>query len=758
MEPEGSAVLDWYSTLQHVDVGVVVQDPTHRIVFANAKATSMLGVSPSEFQARRTNDELWDVIDVNGAPVAPDEHPGPTALRIGKAVRDRILGVRRGDGTERVWIQVSAIPECDAAGAMQRVHITFSDVSATQQAFLSQEAEYQAVIRSMSEGVVVHEMDGRIRSANPSAERVLGLTLDEMTGRTPMSPGWQLTDEDGVPVAPDSVPREVTARTGLPTQRVLGVRRGNGERAWLEVRADPLRQPGSDALHGVVATFADITAERDAIVALQQSRQQVQRVLDAVPGVVYQYLADGSPAGRMTFVAGQAQELFGIAASELVGSLQRMPAIFADDGFPRLQRAIRHAVETRSAVDIECRADHPERGEQWIRIYGLPTETAEGLLFTGVMLDVTAQHRLADALRRTQRREAMADMAGGIAHNFNNMLAVILPNIQLAREDVQGDAAAHLDDAERAALNAADLVRRMLALGRAEQTETNSTVDLVAIAREALHICRQTFDRGIALDDDIAVDHAPVLGSVSTVQQLVLNLLLNARDAVQGVRSPALHLSLVAVGDKEVQLSIRDNGVGMTDEVQRRIGEPFFTTKAPGRGTGLGLASVLHAIGEAGGTWRVESVPGEGTTFHIVLPRQAAMSHTPAPKVGITPRSLDGTALVVDDEPMVRTALARQLSHCGMRAVLASGGADALAQLRAGIDNLRVIMLDLSMPGMSGTEALPQLRAIAPHVPVVVMSGHVPADATLDGAAAVLQKPMGKQELHDTLLAVLNTA
>lgn len=272
MEPEGSAVLDWYSTLQHVDVGVVVQDPTHRIVFANAKATSMLGVSPSEFQARRTNDELWDVIDVNGAPVAPDEHPGPTALRIGKAVRDRILGVRRGDGTERVWIQVSAIPERDAAGAMQRVHITFSDVSATQQAFLSQEAEYQAVIRSMSEGVVVHEMDGRIRSANPSAERVLGLTLDEMTGRTPMSPGWQLTDEDGVPVAPDSVPSEVTARTGLPTQRVLGVRRGNGERAWLEVRADPLRQPGSDALHGVVATFADITAERDAIVALQQSR------------------------------------------------------------------------------------------------------------------------------------------------------------------------------------------------------------------------------------------------------------------------------------------------------------------------------------------------------------------------------------------------------------------------------------------------------------------------------------------------------
>lgn len=758
MGPEGSAVLDWYSTLQHVDVGVVVQDLSHRIVFANAKAASMLGVPTPEFEARRVNDELWDVIDVNGTPVGPDEHPGPTALRTGQAVRDRILGVRRGDGSDRVWIQVSAIPERDAAGQVQRVHITFSDVSATQQAFLVQEAEYQAVIRSMSEGVVVHEMDGRIRSANPAAERVLGLTLDEMTGRTPMSPGWQLTDEDGVPVDPGTVPSEVTARTGLPTQRVLGVRRGNGERAWLEVRADPLRQLGTEALQGVVATFADISAEREAILALQQSRQQIQRVLDAVPGVVYQYLADGSSMGRMTFVAGQAQELFGVDAADLVGSLQRMPALFDDDGFPRLQRAIRHAVDTRSSVDIECRAQHPVHGEQWIRIYGVPTETSDGLLFTGVMLDVTAQHRLADALRRTQRREAMADMAGGIAHNFNNMLAVILPNIQLARDEVQGDAVAHLDDAERAALNAADLVRRMLALGRAEQADAHTTVDLAAIAREALHICRQTFDRGIALDDDIRVEQAPVLGSVSTVQQLVLNLLLNARDAVQGVRSPALHLSLRALDETQVQLSVRDNGVGMSDEVLRRIGEPFFTTKAPGRGTGLGLASVLHAIGEAGGTWRVESAPGAGTTFHIVLPRQASMSATPDASAGSKPGTLEGTVLVVDDEPMVRTALARQLTHCGLRAVLATGGADALAQLRAGIDNLRVIMLDLSMPGMSGMDALPQLRALAPHVPVVVMSGHVPPDATLDGASAVLQKPMGRKELHDTLLAVLNTA
>jgi len=758
MEPEGSAVLDWYSTLQHVDVAVVVQDPTHRIVFANAKAADMLGVTTSEFQARRVNDDLWDVIDVSGVPVGPDEHPGPTALRTGQAVRDRILGVRRGDGSERVWIQVSAVPERDASGQVQRVHITFSDVSATQQAFLSQEAEYQAVIRSMSEGVVVHEMDGRIRSANPAAERVLGLTLDEMTGRTPMSPGWQLTGEDGVPVDPGSVPSEVTARTGLPTQRILGVRRGNGERAWLEVRADPLRQPGTEALQGVVATFADITAERDAIVALQQSRQQIQRVLDAVPGVVYQYLADDSPMGRMTFVAGRAQELFGVEAAELVGSLERLPAFFDDDGYARLQRAIRHAVDTRSPVDIECRTQHPLHGEQWIRIYGVPTETPDGQLFTGVMLDVTAQHRLADALRRTQRREAMADMAGGIAHNFNNMLAVILPNIQLARDEVQGDAAAHLDDAERAALNAADLVRRMLALGRAEVGDQRTTVDLTAIAREALHICRQTFDRGIALEEDIAVEQAPVLGSVSTVQQLVLNLLLNARDAVQGVRSPALHLALRALDHTTVQLSIRDNGVGMSGEVQARIGEPFFTTKPPGRGTGLGLASVLHAIGEAGGSWRVESAPGDGTTFHILLPLQTAMVNTSSTRSVAKPDTLEGTVLVVDDEPMVRTALARQLTQCGLRAVLATGGADALAQLRAGIDNLRVIMLDLSMPGMSGTEVLPLLRAMAPHVPVVVMSGHVPSDATLDGAAAVLQKPMGRKELHETLVTVLNTA
>ncbi|MBL0939058.1 MAG: PAS domain-containing protein [Gemmatimonadaceae bacterium] len=754
MPSPAASSLDWLSTLQLVDVGVVVQDHTHRILFANAKATELLGLSADEFVARHTNDVRWDVVNERGLPIAADEHPGPEAVRTGQAVRSRILGVRRGDGAARAWILVSAIPELDGAGAVRRVNITFSDVSDTQRALLEQEAEYQSVFRAMSEGVVIHEVDGRIRSANPSAELVLGLSLDEMTGRTPMTPGWQLTDEQGEPIDPAQVPSEIAARTGVPAQRILGVRRANGERAWLEVRADPLRHPGAQALAGVVATFTDITTEREATLALAASRQQIQRVLDAVPGVVYQYLADDTPLGRMTFVAGRARELLGVDEGALIGSLQHIPAVFDDEEMGRLHRSIRHAVEVQGPVDIELRMMHPENGKQWIRIYGVPTQTPDGLLFTGVMLDVTAQHRMADALRRTQRREAMADMAGGIAHNFNNMLAVILPNIQLARDESNGVTEQHLADAERAALSAADLVRRMLALGRAEYGQQIAAIDLVAVAREALHICRQTFDRGITFEEDVQLTSAPVHGTVSTLQQLILNLLLNARDAVYGVKAPTLSVSLHAVDDEHVELVVRDNGAGMSEEVQRRIGEPFFTTKPPGRGTGLGLASAFHAVAEANGTWRVESAPGQGTAFHITLPRRAAVT-VPAKVEEPKLASLEGTVLIVDDEPMVRTALARQLTQCGMRAVLATGGADALAQVRAGIDNLQVIMLDLSMPGMSGMETLPLLRAAAPHVPVVAMSGHVPHDAVLDGAAAILEKPMGRRELYDTLEAVL---
>ena len=742
------------AVLEALDVGVVVQDRDLRIVYANAKATSLLGITTHEITSRTTVDARWDVVGPDGTQVPDDAHPGPRALRTGRAVQGVVLGVRRGDATERVWILVSAVPQFAADGSVERVLISFSDVSIAQRTLRAHEAIYFAVFRSMTEGLVIHNVDGSIRAANASAERVLGLTVEQMTGRHPMDPSWRLTLPDGTPAGSDDIPLEITTRTGTPARAQLGVHRPNGDLAWLDVHASPLHEPGMDTMTGVLATFADVTAERNALEALNANREQLERVFDAIPGVVYQYAHRPNREGRLTFAAGRIQEISGLPAADV----QRNPQLL----FSLIDPAHLDAVWT--AIDSEVEALLPfeqvmpfttAQGElRWGRVYGVPQETPEGVLYTGVILDATREQMMADALRRSQRREALGDMAGGIAHNFNNMLAVILPNVQLARELAReasdADVAQHLADAERAALSASDLVKRMLALGRVESRDV-AQVDFVPIVREALHICRQTFDRTIAIVDDLAVREAFVRASASSMQQVVLNLLLNARDAMQGTVGPTLAVRLAMSGPATVSLTVTDTGSGMSSETLRRLGEPFYTTKAAGIGTGLGLASAFHSIAEAGGRWRVQSELGRGTTFTIDLPLVDTVTERVALAANEAGAGLYGTVLVIDDEPMVRTVLARQLAHAGMYAEVADGAEAALAMLARGVPGLVLILLDLSMPGVPGEQALPMLRAAAPNVPVVALSGHIPESMVLPGVAAVLQKPLGQRELVEAV-------
>lgn len=751
-----NAPLDPHATLRMLDVGVVVQDQHLRIIYANPKATAMLGLTADEITARTTVDERWDVVDGDGHPVPEHGHPGPRALRTGDVVSGVVLGVRRGDAPDRVWIMVSAVPGRDDSGQVTQVIISFSDVSVAQRTLRSHEAIYQSAFRSMSEGLVIHSMDGTIREANLAAERVLGLTVAQMKGTHPMDPSWRLVRPDGSDVGPDGIPSEITRRTGEPSQAILGVYRPTGELAWLDVRADPVTETGERGMAGVLATFTDITAERDARLALETSRTQIQRVLDGVPGVVYQLLyPPGEIMGRFTYAAGRIEEVTGLDAEAVRRDPNLLFSLFDEDARLRVRHAIESARRTGTNFE-QVISFRPVRGDQrWVRTFGVPEETPAGVLYTGVILDVTHEQQMADALRRRQRREAMGDMAGGVAHNFNNMLAVILPNVQLAREEAPPGIAQHLADAEKAAVNAADLVRRMLALGRGDGADTTAVVDLVPIVREALHICRQTFDRSIEITDELRVAQALVRGSESTMQQVVLNLLLNARDAMQGLPRATLLVRL-ARGDRDmVQFVVTDTGTGMSRETQERIGEPFFTTKPPGRGTGLGLASAFHSIAESGGTWQVHSVEGEGTTLTVTLPQVSGVPVMSAPVVAASTPRWSGAVLVIDDERMVRTALVRQLSRTGLDSTQAEDAESALRLLAQGIPNLRLILLDLSMPGMSGVDALPLLQKAAPGVPVIALSGHIPDDAPLQGAAAVLQKPLGLADLLSALRAVL---
>jgi len=744
--------------LDLLDVGVIVQEPDLRIVYANPKATALLGLSASEITDRTTNDARWDIIFADGTTVGDLQHPGVQALRTGEPVHGQLLGVSRGHSQERVWILVSASPEFDAHGRVARVVVSFSDVSETQREVREQDAIYQTVFSSLTEGIVIHEADGSIRTANAAAEHVLGLSIDQMTGREATDPRWRLIHPDGSPIGADEIPSEIARATGASVAtRVLGAHRPSGEIMWLRVRADPLREPGDTTLRGVVATFADVTRERDTERALEASRAQSQRVLDAVPGVVYQSLHPHEGPGRIVFAAGRIREVLGLDPEEVRASPETIFQLLSPEDEAEL---VSHIARTASAGEIfeyETRFVHPSEGTRWVRLRGEPEPTPEGLLYTGVILDVTQARNMAGALRQTQRREAMGEIAAGVAHNFNNMLAVILPNVELARAGVAPSHVALLDDAERAARNAADLVKRMLALGRSDSVADASTADFAVLVRDVAHICRQTFDRSISVVDNVAVAHAHVRGASSDLHQVVLNLCLNARDAMADVTNARLRLILVAAGDDDVLLTVEDNGVGMHADVLARIGEPFFTTKEPGKGTGLGLAASFNTILEAEGSWQVHSEVGIGTTFQIRLRTVQAIADAVMQNAGAAGGG-SGTVMLVDDEPMVRDTLARQLQHIGYRVDIAHSAEDALEQLRINIaPDLRAILLDRSMPGLSGDQALPLVQAAAPGVPIIILSGYVDTRETL-AAAAVLQKPVGLRALQNALSQVISYA
>ncbi|MBI2393252.1 MAG: response regulator [Deltaproteobacteria bacterium] len=330
-----------------------------------------------------------------------------------------------------------------------------------------------------------------------------------------------------------------------------------------------------------------------------------------------------------------------------------------------------------------------------------------------------ALHRRELERRDAQRLEALGRFAGGIAHDFSNVLACIgsytdllldaLPELDPNRSDLQ--------EIRRATDTAAELTGKLLAFAR-RQNVPSAVLDLGAVLSRSLPMFRQilpkTIDLVVALDDDLP----RVRADKSQIEQIVTNLVFNARDACEATGGVVSLRASAAPGG--VYLEVRDTGVGMTDAVRARLFEPFFTTKRRGKGTGLGLATAHGIVSQLGGRIEVESAPGAGAAFRVHLP--AVAEDGPA-SVAAMP-AVGATVLVVDDEDGVRNAVVRMLTLRGYRALPARGGEEALAIVEAADGPLDLVLTDMVMPGMNGRELIERLRAESPSTRVAIISGH----------------------------------
>lgn len=765
--------------LDGLQVGVVVQGTGAEILYANEAAPRLLGLSLDQLVGRSSFDPAWNVIHADGRDYPGPEHPAPVALATGKPVRGAVMGVYRPARLDRVWLQVDAVPQVDDAGEVTHVLVTFTDISerlrlerALEQANEQLEAQvaertealrrsvdelsrqtelYRSVFEANAEGIAVHDADGRIVDANTSAERVLGLTLDQMQGRTEADPRWRLEEVDGSPLDAETVPSRVAQRDGVPMRdRLLAVHRPNGERAILSVNAQPVFADGHPEPRTVVATFQDITERHAAQQALQAFSDRLRRITETVPGLVCEWAWSGDGPLMLSFANEPARTT--LALPDAGADIDVLCAHLMD----RDKAPLAEALHRLRAGDTHAELQLQLADGRWHQLRIRAEHDAGGGRLLALFLDVDRQVRTEQAAREAQRREAVGELVAGVAHNFNNMLAAIVPNLEEAIERAPAALRPQLDDAATAARNAADLVRQLLVVARNDPEPHHHVVDLAGIVRDAVAMARRTFDRAIALEVELPHEPAWVSGRASHLQQVVLNLLLNARDALATTPRPRLAVRLRPDAAAETwHVDIVDNGSGMSRATLQRLGEPFFTTKGPGAGTGLGIATGVSIAREHGGALIWDSTLGEGSTFTLSLPAEPLATAPTARSVADAPAPLSGRVLVVDDESLVRRALLRPLRRLGLEVIEARDGQDGLRQFTAEHHALSAVFLDLSMPGVPGAEVLERLQAIDDSVPVVVLSGHVGNATDVEGAFEVLVKPVGPRELREVLTRAL---
>jgi PAS domain S-box-containing protein len=415
----------------------------------------------------------------------------------------------------------------------------------------------------------------------------------------------------------------------------------------------------------------------------------------------------------------------------------------------------------------EYRIIRGDGATRWLMGFATAQRPRQEQFAFGAIVDVTERRERDDRLRQAQKLEAVGQLTAGIAHNFNNMLMGILPNLELAGRSAPDALVPLLKSAEQSALRAAELVRQLMTFAGRNRPRPPGIDAIGAIVERSVALCRTTFDRHISFVTD--VDRATrVRGDAGQLQQAILNLLINARDALDGMDTETpcvtVDVGVVQAGARElegrdrdhVRVRIRDNGVGMDANTMAHLYEPFFSTKILGKGTGLGLATTHAIVREHNGFIACTSEPGRGTTFSVYLPSEPGSAEEVLLKP--TAPSARGTesVLVVDDEPAIRRAVLTLLRDAGYAPIAAASGEEALAVLAEGhvATEVRLVILDVSMSGMPSAVLRARLRELAPQAKVIYFTGYA-VDAS-DTGDAVLEKPATGDRLLATVREVLD--
>ncbi len=675
----------------------------------------------------------------------PERHPASAGTPAGHLRIEQLLAVPVLSGGELLGLIALANPERDYSdddiASVSRLADYYAMAiarSRAQQALAQSEERYRSLFEDSPVGVFRTTPDGRVLEANPALIRMLGYDSIEELARLDLNAQGYATPTDRRDFL-----REI-AQKGVVAGRLTALRSRDGRVIRVRETARAVRGESGD-IDYIEGVFEDVTAEVDA----QQERDLLYGIaadLFCVAGFDG-YFKQINPAWEATLGWGE-DELMSVPFLDLVHP----------DDRGATAAAIGALADGRPVLGFENRYRCKDGSYRWLSWNAQPLPEEE-LMFT-VARDVTEQHQLEEQLLQAQKMEAVGRLAGGVAHDFNNLLQAMLSQLQLVRSYASdperlGRVA---EDLEEHVLRGAALTRQLLLFSRRE-TPQRRTVDVNNVIDGQAKLLRRLVRENIAFRIDLAAEPLVVDVDPGQLEQVIMNLVVNASDVLEDGGEVAIHSGRGR--DGAVRISIEDDGPGIAEAVRPKIFEPFFTTKPAGKGTGLGL-SVVHGIVQYhGGSIAVEDREGGGTVFTVTLPAVSSTSVDDETQSAEEGRHVDLGAgervLVVEDESLARQALTELLDALGYDAI-AVGSAEEAVEAAAG-RGFDVLLTDLMLPGASGVDLAKRLRLQWPELAVILMSGYNEDEVTRrevgSGQLRFLQKPFDMKTLAAELRSAL---
>jgi two-component system cell cycle sensor histidine kinase/response regulator CckA len=762
---------------ENLPSGVVVHAADTAVLFANPEALRLLGLTLEQMQGKTATDPAWCFLREDGGALPLEDYPVNRLRTSGKSFAGQIVGIRLPGRSEPNWVQCGAYPQRDASGQISQVIVAFTDITErklAEDALRESKERFKAIANYAVSWESWFGPDGEYIWVNPAVEHFTGYSAQEILA-LPDFVSTVIADEDRAMFI------------GRFQQAIRGSREENfefrylhknGTKRWLSASWQPIYDAQGNPL-GTRSSGHDITVRKRAEAALEASEKRFKELLRNVPTVAVQgYAVDGT----VRYWNRASESFYGYTAEEALGkNLLNLiiPPVMRD----AVRAGIRRMIETREtppASELELM----HRDGTLVPVYSshtlvqLPGQEPEmfciDIDLTGIKRAEAEREALQAQLTQAQKMESVGRLAGGVAHDFNNMLGVIIGHTEFAMEKAPAATPLHADlvQIHQAAQRSASLTRQLLAFAR-KQTVTPKVLDLNDTIGSMLNLLRPLIGENITLVWKPGPDLWPVRMDPTQIEQILTNLCVNSRDAISDVGLVTVETGNTVfdsdrcgahagvVPGEYVVLAASDNGCGMDSDTLPHLFEPFFTTKQ--KGTGLGLAIVHGVVKQSNGFIEVHSKPGEGTTIRIYLPRHAAGTAAEVPKEPGLPAAgrACGTILLVEDEPMLLYLGKTVLERLGYTVLAAATPGDAIRLTREGALRIDLLMTDVVMPEMNGLDLAKTLLSIKPGMRLLFMSGYT-ADViahrgNLDEGTHFIQKPFSIANLELKLQEVMQS-